>query len=242
MFLILIAFLAGMLTVFAPCVLPVLPIILSGSVQGRDPYRPAIITLSLGFSIVLFTLLLKVSVLFIDIPQSYWSFLSGGLLLVFGITALFPELWGKVSHFLGFSSGAHKGLYTANKKRGRWGAVLLGAALGPVFASCSPVYFLILATVLPASFIQGFFALLAYGVGLSAVMFLIAFFGQKIIAGFRWAADPKGWFRRGLGILFLIVGIGILLGWDKIVEAWFLDNEFFWDLSRIEEALIKNTF
>ncbi len=240
MFIILIAFFAGLLTVFAPCVLPVLPIILSGSVQDRDPYRPVIITLSLGISVVIFTLLLKVSVLFIDIPQSFWPVLSGGLLLGFGITALFPELWEKLSHFLGFSSGAHKVLHGANKKTGRWGAALLGAALGPVFASCSPVYFLILATVLPASFMQGLFALLAYGAGLSGVMFLIAFFGQKIIIRSRWAADSKGWFRRGLGILFLLVGVGILLGWDKIIEVWFLDNEFFFDLSSIEEQLIKN--
>jgi len=38
------------------------------------------------------------------------------------------------------------------------------------------------------------------------------------------AADPHSWFRRGLGIVFIIVGIIIILGWDKDIQTWILEN------------------
>jgi len=235
----LISFIAGVLTVLAPCVLPVLPIILSGSIHDRDQYRPLIITMSLGLSIVIFTLLLKVSLIFVEVPPRFWTFVSGGIIFFFGIITLFPIFWEKLSQRIGLNSRSQKLLQKANKKKGRWGMVLLGASLGPVFASCSPVYFIILATILPADFMTGLINLLVYGLGLASILFIIAFLGQKAVSRARWAADPKGWFKRGLGVLFLIVSIGILTGYDKKVEGRLLDQEWaVWSIeTRLGEAL-----
>jgi cytochrome c biogenesis protein CcdA len=66
-----ISFIAGILTILAPCVLPLLPIIIGGSLEEKSIRRPIIITLSLAASIVVFTLILKVSTAFIDIPQDF---------------------------------------------------------------------------------------------------------------------------------------------------------------------------
>ncbi len=74
MALLLIAFVAGLLTVLAPCTLPLLPVIIGGSVSGESNFKRAcIIAVSLGVSVFVFTLLLKVSTLFINIPQSFWQ-------------------------------------------------------------------------------------------------------------------------------------------------------------------------
>src|SRR5579872_175450 len=98
MTLLLIAFVAGLLTVLAPCTLPLLPVIIGGSVSGKStPWRALVIAASLGASVFLFTLLLKVSTLFIDVPQSFWQVVSGGLLIIFGLVTLFPTLWDKFS-------------------------------------------------------------------------------------------------------------------------------------------------
>ncbi len=70
------SFFAGVLTILAPCVLPVLPVVLAGSVSERQKWYPYLVTLSLAGSIVLFTILLKASTLFIDIPSSFWKYLS----------------------------------------------------------------------------------------------------------------------------------------------------------------------
>ncbi len=76
MTLLLASFLAGILTILAPCVLPVLPVILAGSLGERQKWYPYLVTLSLAASVVIFTVLLKVSTLFIDIPQDFWKYLS----------------------------------------------------------------------------------------------------------------------------------------------------------------------
>lgn len=234
-----IAFLAGILTALAPCVLPVLPIVIGGSVGGGGYTRPLVITLSLGASIVLFTLLLKASTLLIDIPQSVWQITSGVIILFFGITALFPDVWEKIQTKLGLGSSSQKLLSKAGTKKGFFGMVLMGGALGPVFASCSPVYFVILGTVLPADFFTGLINLIAYGLGLSAIMFVIGFFGQKAVARLRFAADAHGLFRRGLGVLFLLIGVAIMLGYDKKLEVYLLQNELYFDTSGLENQLIE---
>lgn len=68
-----VSFIAGILTILAPCVLPVLPVILAGSLTEKEKWYPYLVTLSLALSIVVFTVLLKASTAFIDIPSSFWS-------------------------------------------------------------------------------------------------------------------------------------------------------------------------
>lgn len=238
--LIIISFLAGVLTVLAPCILPVLPIVIGGSVSpGEKPnkLRPYIITGSLAIAIVLFTLILKASTAFIAIPPDFWKWLSGSIIIFFGVISLFPDLWSKVSTKLGLGRKSEEALQRSSQKKGVWRDVLVGLSLGPVFSSCSPTYFLILATVLPASFATGLVALMAYAAGLSLILLLIALLGQKLIAKIRWAADPKGWFKRGLGILFIVVGVFIISGVDKQIESAILDAGYF-DVTKVEELLL----
>jgi cytochrome c-type biogenesis protein len=218
------SFLAGVLTILAPCVLPLLPVIIGGSLTEKNIRRPIVITLSLAGSIVVFTLLLKTSTLLIDIPQRFWQIFSGSIVLFFGVITLFPALWEKVSIRFGFGAKSQTALSKAGSKKGIVGEVLIGASLGPVFASCSPTYLLIVATVIPASFAVGTFNLVAYAIGLSVVMLAIALLGQRFLAGAKWAADPHGIFKKVLGIIFILVGIFVLTGIDKKFESYLLDK------------------
>lgn len=59
------------------------------------------------------------------------------------------------------------------------GDILTGAALGPVFSSCSPTYALIVAAVVPVSFFEGFLSIVAYAGGLAGMLLLIALLGSK---------------------------------------------------------------
>lgn len=95
MLLLIISFLAGCLTILAPCVLPLLPIIVGSSVNNdnKDRARPYVIVSSLALSIIFFTLLLKVSTVLINLSPSVLTGISGGLLIALGASALFPELW-----------------------------------------------------------------------------------------------------------------------------------------------------
>lgn len=219
-----ISFLAGVLTILAPCVLPLLPVIIGGSVAEKSAWRPFFITISLAVSVTVFTLLLRASQVLIDVPASFWSGLSGGIILFFGFITLFPHIWEMVSMKLGFGSGSQKLLTKAQGKKSAVGAVLMGAALGPVFASCSPTYAVILGIVLPRSFSEGVVHIITYSLGLAVMMFLIAFFGQKLVRRLKWAANPNGAFKKVLGVLFLLVGLAIITGLDKDFEAYVIDQ------------------
>lgn len=239
MTLLLVSFVSGILTVLAPCVLPLLPIIIGGSVSDHRKRNPLLITGSLAVAVIVFTLLLKFSTALIDIPPSVWSIISGTIITMLGVISIFPKTWAVVSQKLHLGSRSEELLAESAKKPSYWGDVLLGAALGPVFSSCSPVYFFILATVLPVQFAVGFGYLLAYALGLSGILLLISYLGQKFVKRIAWAADPTGWFRRGIGVVFVIVGVCILFGFDKDIQTFAAEHGFF-DITKVEILLLDS--
>jgi cytochrome c biogenesis protein CcdA len=226
MLLVLGAVLAGILTTLAPCVLPLLPIIVGGSLDrrgGSGHARAYIITTSLGVSVVVFTLLLRASTLLIDIPETVWQWISGLIIGTLGLVSLFPVLWESIAASLSLQGRSTRRLASAGQRDGVVGAVLTGAALGPVFASCSPLYAYVVVTVLPASLAEGLVLLFAYAVGLCITLLAVALLGQRVIGTAQWVADPYGPFRRGLGLVFILVAVVVIAGWDKDLQAWILD-------------------
>jgi cytochrome c biogenesis protein CcdA len=241
MILFLVSFIAGVLTVLAPCILPLLPVIVGGSLtdEGKGVQRKKVLTIviSLGLSVIAFTLLLKATTLFIAIPEDAWRWLSGGIIIVLGLITIFPSLWeGKLLAKMSAKSNILLG--KGDQKKSFWGDVLVGGALGPVFSSCSPTYFIVLATVLPAQPIVGMVYLLAYAAGLCLSLFVIALVGQKIMTKLNIVANPKGWLKRSLGILFLIVGIAVISGFDKQLQTSLVNAGIF-DITKIEQKLLE---
>lgn len=239
MLLLIVSFIAGILTILAPCILPVLPVILGSSVEeGKSNTKKSLtIIISLGVSVILFTLLLKASTLFIDIPQDFWKIFSGSIILMLGLVTIFPRLWEN-KYIAKLSRKSNITLGKGDQKKNFIGDVIVGASLGPVFSTCSPTYFLILATVLPATPFLGFIYLLSYTLGLCLSLLLIAFVGQKVVDRLGLFANPDGWFKKGLGILFIIVAIAIFTGFDKKLQTIILDNGFF-DVTKIEQRLLN---
>ena len=223
MFLLLGAFIAGMLTVLAPCILALLPVIIGGSVQGdaKDKKRPVVIAASLGLSILFFTLLLKATSLLVSIDPKVVTYISGGIIIAVGILTLLPMLYAKLLIRLGIEHRAQSVLGKSfQNKSSLVGPIITGAALGPVFSSCSPVYAYILATVLPVNFAQALAYIISYILGLSLVMLLIGYYGQRFVGRIRFASDPKGWFQRAIAILFIVVGLLVFTGYDKQLQTY----------------------
>ncbi len=220
------AVVAGVLTTLAPCVLPLLPVIVGGSLSGSGAAtrRAVVVAASLGVSVVLFTLLLRASTALIGIDPEVWNVVAGGLLIALGLVAFFPGAWESVSGRLALQQRSTARLSAARDHEGTLGAVLTGAALGPVFTSCSPLYGYVVVTVLPAEPARGLTLLMAYVVGLSGTLLLVALAGQRLVRRLGWLADSHGWFRRGLGLVFIAVGLMVMLGLDRDLQAWILEN------------------
>jgi cytochrome c biogenesis protein CcdA len=233
-----IAFVAGLLTVLAPCILPVLPVIIGSSASGRSKATPYVIVLSLAVSVIVFTYLLKASAALIMVPPSVWTYLSGGIIALFGLALIFPSWWERVPGMTKASIGANKLLGEGFRKKTLWGDIIVGAALGPIFSTCSPTYFIILASVLPTSFTLGTAYLLAYTLGLSLILLLIALLGERFASRLSGMSDPRGWFKRAVGTVFIILGVAIALGYEKRLEVSILESGFF-DITKLEHRLLE---
>lgn len=244
MILLVISFVAGVLTALAPCILPLLPVIVGGSLEaaGGNAGRRRMYTIvaSLGASVILFTLILKASTALIGIPPYVWTWISGSIVGFFGLTLLFPGIWERLPFVGKLSISSNKLLGAGNQKKSFAGDILMGAALGPVFSTCSPTYFVVLATVLPENYGLGLVYLAAYTLGLCLMLLLVGYIGQRLADGLGFAADPRGLFKRALGFLFIAVAFFIISGQDKQLQIKILDAGFF-DVTKIEQWLLQMT-
>lgn len=230
------------MTVAAPCILPLLPVIIGGSLTPgvkpqRQWLRPLIITASLAVSIIIFTLLLKATTALLGLPIFFWQVVSGLIVTLLGLHLLFPHVWEKFVASAGIYSGSSKLLSTSYQKNGSGRDILVGASLGPVFSSCSPTYALIVAAVLPVSFAKGLTYLVAYALGLGVMMLLIAYAGQAFVRKLGWLSNPGGWFRKVIGVLFVVVGLSVGFGIDKKIQAYVLEKGWYDPISNLERRL-----
>ncbi len=221
------SFLAGVLSVFAACVLPLLPVIVGGSLAaGGQRRRMYVIVGSLALSVVAFTLLLKASTVLIGVPEEFWRYISGGILVALGVLMVFPALWAKIPGVNALNMESNKLLTSGYQRGGFWGDAIMGAALGPVFASCSPTYFIILATVLPATPVLGTVYLVAYALGLAGALLAVAILGEKLVGWLGITLDPSGKFFKGIGIVLVVVGLLVFTGYMKKIETYLVERGF----------------
>ncbi|MFZ2149839.1 MAG: cytochrome c biogenesis protein CcdA [Minisyncoccia bacterium] len=240
MLLLLISFIAGVLTVLAPCILPLLPVIVGHSITDTSPNRRRlfVVVTALGISVILFTLILKASSLLIDIPQDFWKWISGGIIFFFGVTMIFPSIWERFSFANMLSLKSNRVLSQGYQKNSILGDAIIGASLGPIFSACSPTYFVILATVLPVSFFLGVIYLFTYVLGLSLALIVVAVLGERIMARVGKVSDPRGWFKKIFGGIFILVAVAIISGYDKKLQISLLDAGFL-DVTKIEQILLE---
>ncbi len=239
MILLLLSFTAGILTVLAPCTIALLPVIVGGTMSGEhNTRRTIVVTLSLGLSVILFTLLLKVSTAFIMVPESFWQIISGAIIIFLGLSMLIPALWENIPLVGALNRSSNKLIAEGYQKQSVFGDIIMGASLGPVFSSCSPTYFLILATVLPKSLAEGLLYLFVYTFGLSGMLFVVSIAGQRLLEKLGVASDPKGLFKRIIGVIFLVIGVLIAFGYERNLELSLINSGFF-DVTGIEQKLLE---
>lgn len=235
-----ISILAGIFTVLAPCILPLLPVVIGASEEGsRGVSKRALIVIgSLSVSVIVFTLLLKATTLFISVPQVFWTSFSGLVIVLVGTAIVFPALWAQIPYVHKLSLISNKAVGTGYQKKSNKGDMLIGLALGPVFTTCSPTYLFIIATVLPSTFIVGLLYLLGFTLGLALSLLLIAYFGQQIVNRITAHMQTAGTVKKVFGVLIILVGIAVLTGYDKKIETLILDSGYGATI-QLEDSLIE---
>ncbi len=235
-----ISFFAGVFTVLAPCILPLLPVVVGASEEGvRGVSKRAYTVIgSLSLSVIFFTLILKATTLFISIPQSFWTGFSGSVIVLVGLAIVFPSFWTKIPYISELSILSNKAVGTGYQKKSYTGDMLIGLALGPVFTTCSPTYLFIIATVLPATFVVGLIYLFGFTLGLAVALLLIAYFGQQIVNRVTAHMQATGNVKKVFGLLIIIVGLAVFTGYDKKLETLILDSGYGATI-KLEDSLIE---
>jgi cytochrome c biogenesis protein CcdA/thiol-disulfide isomerase/thioredoxin len=212
--LLLFAFIAGAGTAITPCVLPVLPALLSASAAGGRR-RPIGIVIGLAVTFTIAIVALAQLVNGVGLAAGAARTLAIVVLLVFGIVLLIPELAERVQAPL--SRLARFGPKTRGD--GFISGLAVGGALGFVCAPCAGP---ILAAVTSVSASSGATAqvvavALAYAMGLSAVMLLYGLGGRAVLD--RVKRHTKGHVvERSLGAVLLITAIVMVTNTDVRFE------------------------
>jgi cytochrome c biogenesis protein CcdA/thiol-disulfide isomerase/thioredoxin len=208
--LLLVALIAGAGTAITPCVLPVLPALLSASALGGRR-RPLGIVLGLALTFTIAIVALASLVKGVGLASSATRTLAIIVLIGFGVILLIPGLAQRVQAPL--SRLARFGPKT--RGTGFWTGMGVGAALGFVCAPCAGP---ILGAVIFVSSSTGptvrvTVIAIGYAVGLSAVMLVYAFAGRAVLARIKRAARGEI-VERALAVVLLATGVAMIFNLD----------------------------
>ncbi len=175
--LVLFAFVAGAGTALSPCVLPVLPAILSAGVTGGRR-RPLGIVTGLALSFTFATVALVYVIEALGLPDDITRKLAIGVLFAFGVLLLVPPLADRVEAWI-------SRIVPAPSRPGRegfGGGLAVGASLGFVYAPCAgPILAGVITVSASQTFTVGRLAVaFAYAIGSAAVLYLLILGGRRI--------------------------------------------------------------
>lgn len=231
------SFLAGMLTIGAPCILPMLPIILGVSVGHTSKTRPLFITLGFitTFSAAGLTLSFIVQKLMIA-PDLLRTIAVAGL-GIFGLLMLFPKLFEILAQRLsGFSTQAQQMSQKAGNKN--FGGFVLGMILGLIWTPCAgPILGSILTLIATQSnFGQAIPLLIAYAAGAGVPMLAISYGGQAITTRVRSIAKYTNTIQKLFGGIILLLAVAMYFQYDLKLQAKLLD---YYSFPSLEQKLIQ---
>jgi cytochrome c-type biogenesis protein len=214
------ALLAGIVTVAAPCTLPMLPILLGASVGQTGKLRPAMIALGFVISFSAAALLLSAITDIFDFDPNALRTGAAILLLGFGLLMVWPAPFEWLTIRLnGLTGGAaaHAAL-----SRGNVGGFVLGTTLGLVWTPCAgPVLGSILTVVATSKDIASASALLVvYAIGAAIPMLAIAYGGQAVTTRVRSLARISPRLQQGFGVVVIAFAILSYFQYDTLIVAW----------------------
>lgn len=232
------AYLAGLLTLINPCVLPVLPLVLGAALQSN---RHAPLALAAGMSLSFVVLGMFIATLgrSLGLTDTLMAQIGAVMMLVFGLILLVPSLNSRfATATAGFSSGADERL-NALQSTGEPGLktpFLGGLLLGAVWSPCiGPTLGGAISLASQGkNLFWAFLIMCAFAVGVSTVIVLLGYGSREVIRRrqqqLRALAEHA---KPIMGWLFIAVGLFILLGLHHTIEGWLVQVLPYWfqDLS-----------
>lgn len=220
--LVLFAFLAGVVTLLSPCILPILPIILSGSVIGGKK-RPWGVVIGFILSFTFFTLFLATVVRVIGIPADSLRTFSIVVIFVFGLSLFLPVLRHVLERLLvRFSTFSPR----LDQESGFWGGVLVGVSIGLVWTPCvGPILASVISLALTGTVTSSAVIItLAYATGTALPMLAIVYGGRNLLVKVPWLVNNTARIQQMFGLLMILTAVAIFFNYDRKFQAYVLDK------------------
>lgn len=220
--LLLFAFLSGVVTIFAPCIWPLLPIILSAGAAGGER-RPFGIVLGLMTSFTIFTLTLSYILKVIPLDPDTLRLFALVIIGVLGLTLVIPALGKILEGWVSRLSSVGGGML--GKGKGFHGGYVTGFALGLVWSPCAGP---ILATVATLAATQALtlsvvLVTIAFVLGVGIPLFILAVVGQHILTRTRILSRYTGRVQQVFGVVMILSALAIYTGYDQKLQTRFVE-------------------
>jgi cytochrome c-type biogenesis protein len=224
------AFIAGVLSMLSPCVLPILPIVL-GAAASKHRLGPVALAAGLAVSFVVAGLFLATIGHAIGLSEQALRYVAALLIIAVGAILMLPPLQARLALASGPIAAWTDQRLSASPGSGFSGQFWIGALLGAVWSPCvGPT--LGAASLLAAQgrdLPQVGVTMFAFGVGAALPLLGLGLLSREVMLRWRQRLLSAGHgMKTALGLLFVIVGALVLLGLDKAVETFLVEASPQW--------------
>jgi cytochrome c biogenesis protein CcdA len=220
----LLGLLAGTLTTLSPCVVPILPIVLVGA-AGQHRYGPLALVAGLVLAFTGVGLLISGAAWALDIPGEAIRTASATLLALFGLMLLSTMLQERFASLAAPVSGFLYNVSARFSPQGLQGQFLLGALLGAVWTPCTgPTLGATIALAASTDTLpKAALIMMMFSIGASVPLLALAYGSRQTLKTRRAALERAGRIATPvLGAVLVSLGILVLLGYDRTLEAIFV--------------------
>ncbi len=218
------AFISGLVTILAPCIWPLLPIVLSSSVGGKSHTRPLGIAVGIMASFTIFTLAISYIVRIFHLDPNILRLFAVFVLVLLGFSMIIPSLSqiieggvSRLSRVFGRTGQTQQSDFR--------GGFITGLSLGIVWSPCSGPILASIATLAATGQVtlSVILVTLSYVAGVGIPLFAFAYGGQKIIGKTRFLSAYTGRIQQVFGVVMLLTAVAIYTNYDKVIQLKLLD-------------------
>jgi cytochrome c biogenesis protein CcdA/thiol-disulfide isomerase/thioredoxin len=216
---IILSFLEGVALIASPCILPVLPLVFSASLDGGRK-RPFGIIIGFVLAFTAFALLARKLVMISGIDSEIIRNISLVLLALFGLILLSEVMSAKFSNATQRFANAGGSLLN-NNKDGFFSGVLIGALIGIVWTPCAgPILAAVLVQVIrQESDLSAFFLIASFALGAGMPMLIISITGRRFMSKIKFFNIHAKKIRKCFGVLILLA-VGLIASGINPQSFW----------------------
>lgn len=215
------AAIAGVLSILSPCVLPLVPIVLA-TATGKHRYGHLALAAGLAGSFVAIGMFVALVGFSIGLDLAFFRVIGALLMMGLGLVLILPSMQTRFAAAAGPIGGWTERRFGGLEGDGWRGQLVVGLLLGTVWSPCvGPT--LGAASLMAArgeNLVQVFLTMTAFGLGAAAPLLLLGQLSREVLHRWRDRMLSYGKAAKAVfGALLLVIGIAILTGVDKQLEA-----------------------